>query len=729
MIQSNADAASDLLYTCNFAFVALHEAAAATGDPFYREAEEKLATFLCRIQIRSETHPELDGGWFRAFDFKRWEYWASNTDAGWGAWCIESGWTQSWITSVLALRQMNTSLWDLTKASKVNRHFPTLREEMLPDEVLKSLEPKKVQHAALGKPVKLATPYSENYAGNGAALTDGLLGGTNYLDPAWLGFLGNDLVATIDLGDPIAMVELRASFLQEVALGIFMPRQVEFLAGDDPAKLTPLRTVTPATAEKREGKLREELIARNLNLKARYLQVRAANLGNIPAGHQAAGQKAWLFVDEIFVNFEKETLAGLATIVRGQSELALAGEPPAATPGRYEGRFCAGAGDVEFLRLIDESFAFFHPNPVVPNLTMLYQARLGHLRGRRRLGSLVDPEQLRILLRRDAFSSGALVLHAAALLGSLLGQPGRRQAQGPVGAASRRTGSLSSLGGPRRLPGRLRASRMIIAYKQGDGDMNVHDWFYEATAAGVVMQAEILLASRDPKAIAHYLPKMERACDFIEKARDPKNNLFLVGPACNLLAPSYGGVKQPDGSFGKGYLAGLSITYLAALDRMVELYKLAGDKEKLAEYERRQKITRESLPQLLTPAGYFVKSIEPGGIKHGVLGQKQFGYLEGVANADAVALRVADDQTAESIYRQIAAFPAIRPFDFLLTNAPGLDDTYWNWGHATGRDWRDSMRSAIGSTAGPGAPSRAGRSWCTTVWASSRTSAARPRGR
>ena len=62
-----------------------------------------LAEFLCRIQIRSEKHPELDGGWFRAFDFKRWEYWASNGDAGWGAWSIETGWTQSWITAVLGL--------------------------------------------------------------------------------------------------------------------------------------------------------------------------------------------------------------------------------------------------------------------------------------------------------------------------------------------------------------------------------------------------------------------------------------------------------------------------------------------------------------------------------------------------------------------------------------------------------------------------------------------------
>ena len=36
---------------------------------------------------------------------------------------------------------------------------------------------------------------------------------------------------------------------------------------------------------------------------------------------------------------------------------------------RYEGKYCSGTGDTDFLRLIDESFAFFHSNPVVPNLT------------------------------------------------------------------------------------------------------------------------------------------------------------------------------------------------------------------------------------------------------------------------------------------------------------------------------------------------------------------------
>ncbi len=130
LIQTNDDKVSDMLYTVNFAFLGLHEAAAATGDGYYKAAEDKLASFLCRIQIKSEKHPELDGAWFRAFDFKRWEYWASNGDAGWGAWSVESGWTQSWITSVLALRQLNTSVWDITKDSRSEVYFEELKREM-----------------------------------------------------------------------------------------------------------------------------------------------------------------------------------------------------------------------------------------------------------------------------------------------------------------------------------------------------------------------------------------------------------------------------------------------------------------------------------------------------------------------------------------------------------------------------------------------------------------------
>ena len=71
--QNNTDPVSDLLYTSNFALLGLHEAAAATGNATLREAEDRLASFLVRVQARSSARPELDGAYMRAFDFEKWE--------------------------------------------------------------------------------------------------------------------------------------------------------------------------------------------------------------------------------------------------------------------------------------------------------------------------------------------------------------------------------------------------------------------------------------------------------------------------------------------------------------------------------------------------------------------------------------------------------------------------------------------------------------------------------
>ena len=350
---------------------------------------------------------------------------------------------------------------------------------------------------------------------------------------------------------------------------------------------------------------------------------------------------------------------------------------------KYEGKYCSGTGDLNFLRLIDESFAFFHPNPVVPNISMIYNADWDTFNEGAGWGAWWIQNSYGFSYAATPFLQepwSGILQRSWDLFWDNQGDGKRKGGWSDDGKPN----PLSELVAPDGSLGDAAAPGKII-FKQGDGDLKVHDWFYEATAAGLVMQAEILLVNHDKKALEHYLPKMERACNFIEKSRDPKNNLFLVGPACNLLAPSYGGVRLPDGTFGKSYLTGLSITYLAAMDRMAELYKFKGDKEKLMLTEHRQKITRESLFQLLAPNGYLVKSVEPGGIKHGVLGQQKYGYLEGVANADAVALRVVDKKTSENIYNQIAAYPAIRPYDFLLTNAPGLDDTYGGWGRVSGK--------------------------------------------
>jgi hypothetical protein len=130
------DPATDALYSINFAFIGMHEAAAATGDERYAGSAAKMADFFIRTQTRSERRPELDGTWYRGFDFRKWDYWASDGDWGWGVWTAESGWTHSWITTTLALRELDTSLWSLSQDSGVREPFAALRAQMLPDHVL-----------------------------------------------------------------------------------------------------------------------------------------------------------------------------------------------------------------------------------------------------------------------------------------------------------------------------------------------------------------------------------------------------------------------------------------------------------------------------------------------------------------------------------------------------------------------------------------------------------------
>ncbi len=343
----------------------------------------------------------------------------------------------------------------------------------------------------------------------------------------------------------------------------------------------------------------------------------------------------------------------------------------ASSAGEYKGRYISGRGDTEFLRLIDRSFDYFHPSPDVPNISMLYLPEWDCLiEGASWHGWWIQnsygPTYCALPFLQDPWRTFLQNSHDLWF---------KHQGDGKKGGY----GQFAELIGPEGCLCDCATPEGAV-YRQGDCNWQMHDWGFEFTAAGVVMQSELLLIDRDIDAIRRYLPNLERACSFIETRRDRENNLFLVGPAANLLAPSYGGVRQADGSFGRAYLAGLSITYLAALDRMVELQKLVGDEKKAALYEVRRRKTRDSLAQFVTPEGYFVRSIDPDGTRHGVLGQEKYGYFEAVTNVDAIAFRAASQAQSEKIYSTIAAEPKLRPHDFIITNYPSLDDMYDNWG-------------------------------------------------
>lgn len=131
LIFDNGDPVADMLYTSNFAFFGLNEAACATGDPRIVSATERLSDFLTRIQVRSDSVKDVDGAWFRAFNYRDWNYWASDADSGWGAQCTLTGWIQSWIVTTQALMEEGTSYWDETSDSSIGKSDMDVFDKML----------------------------------------------------------------------------------------------------------------------------------------------------------------------------------------------------------------------------------------------------------------------------------------------------------------------------------------------------------------------------------------------------------------------------------------------------------------------------------------------------------------------------------------------------------------------------------------------------------------------
>jgi hexosaminidase len=157
-------------------------------------------------------------------------------------------------------------------------------------------------HKALGKPVQLAFRYKDQYSGGGPlGLTDGLRGTKSHTDGRWQGFEGDDLEAVIDLGAPTTVSRITAGFLQNVDAWIFFPMSVEFAVSADGRDYAVVGTAADLAPGNAGGAMTKDVTVDAGNAAARFIRVRAKNVGVCPPGHSAAGSKAWLFCDEIII--------------------------------------------------------------------------------------------------------------------------------------------------------------------------------------------------------------------------------------------------------------------------------------------------------------------------------------------------------------------------------------------------------------------------------------------
>jgi hypothetical protein len=150
--------------------------------------------------------------------------------------------------------------------------------------------------------IKLLSRYSRQYTGGGdLALIDGVRGTSNFVDGAWQGFDGQDLVVVIDLGAMQNVAKLGAGFLQDVESWIWMPRRVDFELSTDGTNFVPALSLTNDVSDSVYGAIVKDFVGTIKPQRARFMKMTAHNYGKLPAWHPGAGGDSWIFVDEVII--------------------------------------------------------------------------------------------------------------------------------------------------------------------------------------------------------------------------------------------------------------------------------------------------------------------------------------------------------------------------------------------------------------------------------------------
>jgi len=158
------------------------------------------------------------------------------------------------------------------------------------------------------KPSKaeLINQPNEKYKGNGAATLIDLKKGLaeNFSDAAWLGFREQPFAAFFYFDTAQTINSISISYNESVQSYLMPPAEVEIWAGDEKDKLKLLKKATAKQPTKEEKNIVrvEGLKIEISQAKYKCYKIIAKNVSKLPSWHPGKGEKAWIFIDEIFFN-------------------------------------------------------------------------------------------------------------------------------------------------------------------------------------------------------------------------------------------------------------------------------------------------------------------------------------------------------------------------------------------------------------------------------------------
>ena len=151
-------------------------------------------------------------------------------------------------------------------------------------------------HKAVGKPVTYINKYHDSYKGaEDLGMVNVVRGSKNFHDGQWQGWLDNDMELVIDLESPTELEKISVGALENQGSGIYFPIQVEVFLSDDGKTFRSAGSVKREYAANNGSELKDFVIQIGKQT-ARYIKVKATNLGTAPTGGGS-----WMFIDEVVV--------------------------------------------------------------------------------------------------------------------------------------------------------------------------------------------------------------------------------------------------------------------------------------------------------------------------------------------------------------------------------------------------------------------------------------------
>ncbi len=157
-------------------------------------------------------------------------------------------------------------------------------------------------HRGINKTINLLTPFSQRYPASGQrALIDGITGSKNHRDGHWQGFEGEDMTVVIDLNRRTKLQQISINFLQNTGARIFLPSEIQIAVSKNGEDFETIIVIENDVSQRKSGGFIKEFLHNLSNESFRYLRLYAKSIGVCPDWHPNAGEKCWIFADEIIL--------------------------------------------------------------------------------------------------------------------------------------------------------------------------------------------------------------------------------------------------------------------------------------------------------------------------------------------------------------------------------------------------------------------------------------------